>query len=251
MSESISKTILITGSSRGIGKAIAQLAQQKGYRVILHGKTMSEALKKTVVELDSPHVVTFDIADKQATHEAIAKLITEVGAIDVLVNNAGVARNFLKDLADMDDDKAIEEYRTNILGTLHCTQAVLPTMLEQKSGSIINLASIKGHYNLATMSTLTFATTKAGIISLTKALAKSYGDKGIRFNSVSPGYVETDQVNDWNEETFKRISDGTILGRIAKAEEIAPLVLFLASDEASYIAGSDFLADGGYSIKGK
>ena len=251
MSESISKTILITGSSRGIGKAIAQLAQQKGYRVILHGKTMSEALKKTVVELDSPHVVTFDIADKQATHEAIAKLITEVGAIDVLVNNAGVARNFLKDLADMDDDKAIEEYRTNILGTLHCTQAVLPTMLEQKSGSIINLASIKGHYNLATMSTLTFATTKAGIISLTKALAKSYGDKGIRFNSVSPGYVETDQVNDWNEETFKRISDGTILGRIAKAEEIAPLVLFLASDEASYITGSDFLADGGYSIKGK
>ena len=245
------KTILITGSSRGIGKAIAQLAQQKGYKVILHGKAMSEALKKTVVELDNPHVVTFDVADKQATHEAIAKLITEVGTIDVLVNNAGVARNFLKDLADMDDDKAIEEYRTNILGTLHCTQAVLPKMLEQQAGSIINIASIKGQYDLATMSTLTFAATKAGIISLTKALAKSYGDKGIRFNSVSPGYVETDQVNDWNEETFKRISDGTILGRIAKAEEIAPLVLFLASDEASYITGSDLLADGGYSIKGK
>ena len=245
------KTILITGSSRGIGKAISQLAQQKGYKVILHGKTMSEALKKTIVELDNPHVVTFDVADKQATHEAVAKLITEVGTIDVLVNNAGVARNFLKDLADMDDDKAIEEYRTNVLGALHCTQAVLPKMLEQQAGSIINIASIKGQYNLATMSTLTFAATKAGIISLTKALAKSYGDKGIRFNSVSPGYVETDQVNDWNEETFKRISDGTILGRIAKAEEIAPLVLFLASDEASYITGSDFLADGGYSIKGK
>lgn len=245
------KTILVTGSSRGIGKAIALLAHQKGYKVILHGKTMSEALEKTMDELDNPYVATFDVADKQATQEAIAQLITEVGTIDVLVNNAGVARNFLKDIADMDDDKAIEEYRTNILGTLHCTQAVLPKMLEQQSGSIINIASIKGHYNLATMSTLTFATTKAGIISLTKALAKSYGDKGIRFNSVSPGYVETDQVNDWNEETFKRISDGTILGRIAKSDEIAPLVMFLASDEASYVTGSDFLADGGYAIKGK
>lgn len=245
------KTILVTGSSRGIGKAIATLAHQKGYRVVLHGKTKSEEVLKLSRELDDALVVTFDIADKEATHQGIAKAIEVAGTIDVLVNNAGVARNFLKDLADMDDDKAIEEYRTNVLGTLHCTQAVLPKMLEQKSGSVINIASIKGQYNLATMSTLTFATTKAGIISLTKALAKSYGDKGVRFNSVSPGYVETDQVNDWNEETFKRINDGTILGRISKTEEIAPLVLFLASDEASYITGSDFLADGGYAIKGK
>lgn len=193
----------------------------------------------------------FDVADKQATHEAIAKILNEVGTIDALVNNAGVARNFLKDISEVDDDKAIEEYRTNVLGTLHVTQAVLPKMLEQQKGSIINIASTKGQYNLATTSTLTFAAAKAGIISLTKALAKTYGDKGVRFNTVSPGYVETDQVNDWNEETFKRINDGTILGRIAKIEEIAPLVLFLASDEASYITGSDFLADGGYSIKGK
>ena len=193
----------------------------------------------------------FDVADKQATHEAISKLLEEVGTIDVLVNNVAVVRNFLKDVAGMDDDKAIEEYRTNVLGTLHCTQAVLPAMIVQNSGSVINIASIKGHYNLATMSTLTFAATKAGVISLTKALAKSYGDKGIRFNSVSPGYVETDQVNDWNEETFDRINNGTILGRIAKPEEIAPLVLFLASDDASYITGSDFLADGGYSLRGK
>lgn len=245
------KTILVTGSSRGIGKAIAKLAYDKGYKVILHGKTKSDAVIKLSEELGDALVVTFDVADKQATHRGIAKAIEVAGPIDVLVNNAGVARNFLEDIADMDDDKALEEYRTNVLGTIHCVQAVLPTMLEQKRGSVINIASIKGHYNLATISTLTFATTKAGIISLTKALAKSYGDKGVRFNSVSPGYVETDQVNDWNEETFKRINDGTILGRISKTEEIAPLVLFLASDEASYITGSDFLADGGYSIKGK
>ena len=245
------KTILITGSSRGIGKAIATLAHKQGYKVIVHGKSGSEELNKTQQELDGSLKVVFDVADKQATHEAVANILNEVGAIDVLVNNAGIARNFLKDIAEVDDDKAIEEYRTNVLGTLHVTQAVLPKMLEQQKGSVINIASIKGQYNLATTSTLTFATTKAGIISLTKALAKTYGDKGIRFNTVSPGYVETDQVNDWIEETFKRINDGTILGRIAKTEEIAPLVLFLASDEASYITGSDFLADGGYSIKGK
>lgn len=245
------KTILITGSSRGIGRAIAELAHKKGYKVILHGKTKSEAVLKLSQELGDALVVTFDVADKQATHQGIAKAIAIAGTIDVLVNNAGVARNFLKDIADMDDDKAIEEYRTNVLGTLHCTQAVLPKMLEKKSGSIINIASIKGQYNLATMSTLTFSVTKAGIISLTKALAKSYGDKGIRFNSVSPGYVDTDQVNDWNEETFKRINEGTILGRISRTEEIAPLVLFLASDESSYITGSDYLVDGGYAIKGK
>lgn len=245
------KTILVTGSSRGIGKAVAKLAHKQGYKVIVHGKSDSEELNKTHQELKGSSKIVFDIANKQATNEAVASIQSEVGAVDVLVNNAGVTRNFLKDISEVDDDKAIEEYRTNILGTLHVTQAVLPKMLEQQKGSIINIASIKGQYNLATMSTLTFAPTKAGIISLTKALAKTYGDKGVRFNAVSPGYVETDQVSDWNEETFKRINDGTILGRIAKTEEIAPLVMFLASDEAGYITGSDFLADGGYAIKGK
>lgn len=180
---------------------------------------------------------------------AIQKLVVEQGTIDVLVNNAGIAKNFLKDISEVDDEAAVEEYRTNVLGTIHCTQAVLPSMLKSSGCSVVNIASIKGQYNLATLSTLTFAATKASIISITKALAKSYPD--IRFNSVSPGYVETDQVSDWNEQTFERINKGTILERIAKPEEVAPLVMFLASDDSSYITGSDFLVDGGYSLKGK
>lgn len=239
------KKILITGSSRGIGRSIAKLAAQQGYEVVVHGRTDSKQLQDVHEEIKGSTKVFFDVSDKDETHEALSK----VEDIDILINNAGVARNFLSDIQDLDNESAIEEYRTNVLGALHCIQATLPYMQRKKSGVVINISSIKGHPNLATLSTLTFAATKAGVISITKALAKSYPD--IRFCSVSPGYIETDQVEDWNEETFKRINDGTILGRIGKPEEVASMVMMLASDEASYATGADYLVDGGYSIKGK
>lgn len=245
------KAILITGSSRGIGKAIAKLAHRQDYQVIVHGKTDSKDLRRIHKELKGSFKIFFDVASKKETNKAIAEILAKVGRIDVLVNNAGVARNFTKDINEINDDKAIEEYKVNVLGTLHCTQAVLPRMLEQGKGSVINIGSIKGYPNLSTMSTLTYATTKAGVISLTKSFAKAYSPKGIRFNVISPSYVKTDQVENWNEETFKRINEGTLLSRMADPEEISPLVMFLASDESAYITGADFLIDGGYSIKGK
>ena len=113
------KTILVTGSSRGIGKAVATLAHSKGYTVIVHGKTDSSALNEVHKSLSGSIKTVFDIADEQATHSVIAEVHAQVGTIDVLVNNARVARNFLKGISDIDDDKAIEEYRTNVLGTLH------------------------------------------------------------------------------------------------------------------------------------
>lgn len=239
------KKILITGSSRGIGRATALAAAKKGYKVIVHGRTDSEDLKSIHSEIPDAEKVYFDVSDKRDVHDKLA----DFGDIDVLINNAGIARNFINDIQDVDDEKALDEYKVNVLGTIHCIQAVLPRMLNSKGCSIVNVSSIKGVSGLATMSTFTYAPAKAGVISITKALAKSY--PSIRFNVVSPGYVETDQVEDWNEETFKRINDGTILGRMAQPEEVANLLLFLASDEASYLTGSEILIDGGYSLKGK
>ncbi|MDB5178123.1 MAG: short-chain dehydrogenase/reductase [Patescibacteria group bacterium] len=239
------QTILITGSSRGIGKVIAQNAAAKGYNVIIHGRTDSKELNQTHQEIPGSTKTVFDISDRPATHQAIAKL----GPIDVLVNNAGMGHAGLKDISDVTDEHALEEYSVNVLGTLHCIQAVLPGMLKRENCSVINVASIKGHANLATLSSLTYAASKTSVIAITKALAKAYPK--VRFNSVSPGYVETDMATDWSPDTYERIKQGTIAGRIAQPEEIAGMILFLASTEAGYITGTDILVDGGYAIKGK
>lgn len=246
-----SKTILVTGSSRGIGKAIATLAHKQGYKVILHGSKDSEQLNKTQKSLQGSLKVIFDVADKEQTYREIHKLIQELIFIDILINNAGIALNVVKDVSEIDDEKALQEWKVNVLGPIHCIQAVLPSMIEKGRGNIINIASIKGYPNYATLSSFTYGHTKAAVLEITKALAKVYSPKGIRFNAVAPGYVRTDISKSWTKESWERVNNGILLERVANPEEIAPLVMFLASDDASYITGSDFLIDGGYSLKGK
>lgn len=247
----MAKIILITGSSRGIGRTIAEEAYKDGYKVIIHGKTDSKELQEIYKKLPGSIKIFFDVGNKKDASAAIENVICKTGRIDVLIDNAGVARNFIKDISEVNEDMAIEEWRTNVLGPIHCMQAIIPQMLKRSTGSIVNVGSMKGHPNLATMSTFTYAQTKSAIISMTKSLAKTYSPRGIRINSVSPGYTETDQVKLWNKDTFRRINKGTLMGRIGATKEIADLVLFLASDKASYITGSDFLVDGGYELAGK
>lgn len=239
------KTILITGSGRGIGKATAVLAAAKGYKVVVHGSTDSDALQKTHEEIEGSVKTFFDVSDKEAVQAAINAL----GQIDILVNNAGVGKSRNMDVADVDDEQALKEYKVNVLGTVHCIQAVMPAMVSRGEGSIVNVASIKGHANLTSMKSLTYGISKAGVIALTQALAKEY--PAVRINSVSPGYVQTDMSKGWGPETFDKIAKQTVLARIAQPEEIAKAILFLASDDASYATGTDLLVDGGFNIKDK
>lgn len=239
------KTILVTGSSRGIGKAVAMLAASKGYEVIVHGATDSEELSKTHKEIPGSKKVHFDVSDKKAVDAAIS----DVGKIDVLVNNAGIGKAGITDVSQVSDEQALKEYSVNVLGPLHCIQAVLPGMVERGGGSIVSVSSLKGHYNLTTLSSLSYGLSKAAVIALTQALAKAYPT--VRFNSVSPGYVMTDMSKDWPPETFDMINQTTLMERISQPEEIAAAILFLASDDASYITGTDLLADGGYALQGK
>lgn len=239
------KTILITGSSRGIGRATAKLAAKKGYKVIVHGRTDSEALSRTHQEIEGAKKTFFDLADKQATHTAIKKL----GHVDILVCNAGMGKSGFGDISEIDDEQAVLEYRNNVLGTLHCIQAVLPAMVEKGEGSVVCVSSIKGHDHLTTLSSLPYGLTKSGVLSMSKALAKAYAP--IRFNTVSPGYTETDMASSWSPETFDKIKKDTLAERIGQPEEIAQAILFLASNDSSYISGIDLIVDGGFAIKGK
>lgn len=239
------KTILITGSSRGIGKAVAELAAVKGYRVIVHGRTDSAELEATHKAIKGSLKVFFDTADQAETEAAIRKL----GHIDILINNAGIGKAGISDVAGVSDEQALREYQVNVLGTIHCTQSVVPHMVEHGGGSVVNVSSLKGHYHLTSLSSLTYGVSKAGVIALTQALAKAYPT--VRFNTVSPGYVKTDMSKGWPPETFERINAGTLVGRISQPVEIAQAILFLASDDASYVTGTDLLVDGGYNLKDK
>lgn len=243
--------ILITGSSRGIGKAIALQAAKNNYQVILHGKTISKELKEIQSKIPQSLIVCFDVSNKIDTIEQIRLIKEKFGRIDALVNNAGWFGNQCNSLDDIDDDIAIKEFKINVLGTLHCCQEAIPVMIQQKSGSIVNISSIKGFPNLSTFTSLTYGATKAGVISITKSLAKKYSEYGIRINTILPGYIETDQIKNWSKESYARIRNGILLNRIGKPEEVASLAIFLLSNKASYITGSEFFIDGGYSLKGK
>ena len=221
------------------------MAAKNGYKVIVHGRTDTDDLKQVHREIEGSMKVVFDVTDR----DAVAKALEGIEQIDVLVNNAGWVKPGISDVQDINDEDAIYEYKVNVLGGLHCIQSVLPGMLERGSGSIVSVSSIKGHYSLGTLSSLTYAPSKAGVISLSKTLAKSY--PSVRFNTVSPGYIETDQAKGWDETVYAKIEDGTILERIGQPDEVANVIMFLASDSSSYVTGTDYLVDGGYSIKGK
>lgn len=234
------KTILITGSSRGIGAATARLAQKYGARIILHGKTQSKELKKLSKELNAPYFFC-DVADAGA----VKKQMNTIPRVDVLINNAGISIS--KSFMDLSYEDWLDTLKTNVLGIVHVSKIVIPGMLKRKSGTIINISSIKGYPHTAGRAA--FAASKAAIITLTASMAKEFAPY-ILINAVAPGFTETETTRQaWSERIYKQIKKVPV-GRAAHPTEIAEVILFLASDKAHYMTGQTLIVDGGYSITG-
>jgi 3-oxoacyl-[acyl-carrier protein] reductase len=235
------KIILIAGSSRGIGAATARLAKSYNGTVILHGKTASPQLLELGREIESKYYIG-DVTDPAIIKNIVDSVIANYGRIDVLINCVGFNQRFK--FTEITDDTWINVFKVNVLGTAHFCQSVMPYMKNQNYGRIVNIASIRGYPH--TSGTPAYSTAKSAVINLTAILAKE-GAPHITVNAVAPGFTETDMSKNWDKE-IKQLAHGSLLKRPAQPQEIAEIVLFLASDKASFITGQTLVADGGYSL---
>jgi 3-oxoacyl-[acyl-carrier protein] reductase len=227
---------LVTGASRGIGRAVARELARAGASVVVGFRSGQDEAEALAAEIGGRAVQ----ADVSSPDDA-RRLVEEAGDIDVLVNNAGLTRDGL--LARMSDDDWHTVIETNLSSVFYTCRAVTRPMMKKRSGVIVNISSVVGvHGNWGQTN---YAASKAGIIGFTKSLARELGSRGIRANVVAPGYVKTQLTEVLPEEATAAMVGQTPLGRVAEPEEIAGAVRFLASDEASFITGDVLLVDGG------
>ena len=236
---------LVTGAGRGIGHAIAVRLGNEGARVACVSRTQSNA-QRTADELntaraDSAKAYAVDVADHAAVEKTGAQILEDFGKVDILVNNAGVTRDGLAMRMSVEDWDGV--INTNLRGAFSFTQAVMRAMIKQRSGRIINISSVIGLMGNAGQTN--YAASKAGLIGLTKSLARELASRGITVNAIAPGYISTDMTNSLTEEIQKSIQDKIPLKRVGTPEEIAAAVAFLASPEAGYITGQTLCVDGG------
>ena len=231
---------LVTGGSRGIGAAISRQLAQAGAKVAVNYRGGQEAAESIAGEIEGL-AVQADVSNPGEAKELIERVESELGDIDALVNNAGVTRDTL--IARMTDDDWQTVIDTNLRGTFNTARAVSRKMLRRRAGSIVNLSSVVGvHGNPGQAN---YAASKAGIIGLTKALARELGSRGVRVNAIAPGYIATELTDVLNEEQRSLILQNTPLGRLGEPEDVAGAVRFLCSDEAAFITGEVLLVDGG------
>ncbi|MBX7115706.1 MAG: 3-oxoacyl-[acyl-carrier-protein] reductase [Myxococcaceae bacterium] len=239
------KVALVTGGSRGIGRACAVEFGTRGASVILSYAGNESAAAETVKAITDAggkaKAVRFDVADSTACSQAIEEIIKEFGRLDVLVNNAGVAIDGLvMRFKDEDWDKVLD---TNLKGAWALIRAASRPMVKQKGGAVVNLTSVVGEMGNGGQSA--YAASKAGLIGMTKALARELASRNIRVNAVSPGFIATDMTSNLSEDLKTKMLDAIPLSRLGESAEIAKAVVFLASDQASYITGEVLRVNGG------
>jgi 3-oxoacyl-[acyl-carrier protein] reductase len=239
------KVVLVTGGSRGIGRACALAFARRGASVVIsyagNEAAANETLKLVEQAGGKGKAVRFDVADTQACSGAVEAVVKEQGRLDVLVNNAGVAVDGLvMRLKDEDWDKQLD---TNLKGAFALIRAASRPMMKQRAGAIINLTSVVGEMGNAGQAA--YSASKAGLIGLTKSIARELASRNIRVNAVSPGFIDTDMTAGIPEEARKKLLDAIPLARLGAVDDIANAVVFLASDQALYITGEVLKVNGG------
>ncbi|SHE72170.1 3-oxoacyl-[acyl-carrier-protein] reductase [Clostridium fallax] len=237
------KTAIVTGAARGIGKAIALKLAKEGANIVLNYRSTSP--EDVIKEIESLGVKVLSIQGDVSLEEDANKLIEEAvktfGSLDILVNNAGITRDgLIMRMKSKDFDDVIN---INLKGAFNTTRAISSIMMKQRKGVIINISSVVGVAGNAGQSN--YAASKAGLIGLTKSVAKELGGRGIRCNAVAPGFIVTDMTNVLGDKVRESIINGVPLKKLGETDDIAAAVAFLASDDAKYITGQVLNVDGG------
>lgn len=241
------KTALVTGGAKGIGAAICRELAVDGFNIALNFNTSeSEALrlKSELSSVTSVEIFKADVSDSHSVENMFAEIKNVFGGVDVLVNNAGIAQQAL--FTDITDEMWQKMIGTNLTGAFNCCRSALPYMINRKSGAVINIASMWGEVG-ASME-VHYSAAKAGLIGLTKALAKEVGLSGITVNAVSPGVVLTDMMAQFSESDKRILADETPMGVLGTPEDIAAAVRFLVSDKARFITGQVVSVNGGFVV---
>lgn len=241
------KTVVITGGTRGIGRETVKLFAREGYRVAflyLNSNDKAQELVDEVKEYGDVMAVKCDVSDLSQVESAFNKIRSEFGKIYALVNNAGIAQQKL--FTDITAQEWERMMGVNAGGVFNCCRAVLPDMIHEKDGRIINISSMWGQVGASCE--VHYSASKAAVIGLTKALAKEVGPSGITVNCIAPGVIDTDMMSTFPDDVKKELSDETPLCRLGTSSDVAKAVLFLAGDGASFITGQVIGVNGGMVI---